>query len=165
MVFTDNILILLATMCKPNNKNNHLTGNIMTDITGANFDCKVYSNVNSDGKAWNNSIVLAEAQIGKGTSTPTRQDVTIENPFTNGGAEDNRNTSLEASYVNGTELIEMSTSIVAGGAGTITEICKFVVINDSNGVDHTILVSRDLLVVPVGFIGGQIINVLNQVST
>jgi len=135
----------------------------MHDINNVPFTVNTYSGNNS--LAIQVSAVLSEAQIGKGTTTPTRQDFNIENPFTNGGAEDNRKTSLTAQYLNSNEKIEMSTTIVPLGSGDITEVCKFVVINADNGADRTIMISRDLVNPPVGFINGDIINITNEVLT
>jgi len=164
MVFTDNVLALLAGACAPIDNLVHSTVlNSMHDINNVAFTVNPYNGNNAD--AMQVSAVLSEAQVGKGTSTPTRQDFNIENPFTNGGEEDNRKQSLTAVYVNATEKIEMSTTIVPLGSGDITEVCKFVVINQNNGSDRTIMISRDLVNPPVGFINGEIINITNEVLT
>ncbi len=166
MVFTDNVLAILATFCKSVILSNHETGNVMKDVNGVIFSVQVYAkDVQQPIGAMNRSPVVHETQIGKGTSIPTRQDFNIENPFTNGGAEDNRNPSFEETYVNATEIIEMSTPILATGNGSITEVCKFVVINGSDGTDHTILVMRDIISPPVSFFAGDVINITNEVVT
>jgi len=163
MVFTDNVLALLAGACAPIDNLVHSTVlNSMHDINNVAFTVNTYNGNNTLGL--NVSIILNEAQIGKGSSTPTRQDFNIENPFTNGGEEDNRKQSLTAVYVNATEKIEISTTIVPVGSGDITEVCKFVVVNANNGSDRTIMISRDLIS-PVGFINGEIINITNEVLT
>jgi len=134
----------------------------MKDVNGVTFRMRMYSPSNSNNM--NVSIVANNAQVGKGLTPANNNDFNIENPFTNGGAEDNQNTSIPASYVGVTELIEMITTIQAGGNGTITEVCKFVVCNDEFGVDRVCLVMRDIIP-PVLFITNDVINIINKVAT
>ncbi len=165
MVFTDNVLALLAMACtQESGSGNHDTVlNSMHDINNFAFTVRAY--VGNSTTVMSSSVVLFQAQIGKGTSPATRQDFNIENPFTNGGEEDNRKLSIKAVYVNATEKIEMSTQFSALGLGAISEVCKFIVINDISSADRTILISRDIIDPPVNFIASDIINVLNEVLT
>ncbi len=165
MVFTDNVLALLAMACtKEAGGGNHDTViNSMHDINNFAFTVGAYRGNSTTGMQV--SAVLFEAQIGKGSTPATRQDFNIEIPFTNGGEEDNRKLSIIAIYVEATEKIEMSTQYSALGSGAISEVCKFIVINDISGQDRTILISRDIINPPVNFIGSQIINVQNEVLT
>jgi len=154
----------LAGAWQPSDKLNKETLNQLKDINGVTFACQLYGNNTSI--AWNAGGTVVQAQVGKGTSPPSRQDLDIENPFTNGGNEDNRNSSLFGSYSNVTELITMQTTIVPIGSGSITEVCKFVQVNDT-GIPtlRIILISRDLISPPVAFNFGDVINVQNEVST
>ena len=164
MVLSNNVLCFLAGACK---KSDNLVGFSplgMKDINGVIFRMRMFSgtsNNNMNVSAFNNT-----AQVGKGTTPANNNDFQIENPFTNGGGapEDNPVTSISASYENGSQLIKMITSFVALGIGSITEVCKFVICNDENGVDRICLVARDIIS-PVGFINGSIINIEHEVST
>ncbi len=121
----------------------------------------------SSANMLNVSAFNPTAQVGKGQTPANNNDFAIENPFTNGGGDpvDNPVTSIIASYANISELIEMITSMVALGSGTITEVCKFTICNDGDtGQDRICLMSRDVIS-PVVFIGGDTINIVNQVST
>ena len=136
----------------------------MKDINGNIFRMRVYGN--SSAFNLNVSALNNTAQIGKGTTPPNNNDFKIENPFTNGGGDpvDTPQTSLTATYALGSEKVEMITTMVAQGAGTLTEVCKFVICNDDGGVDRICLVMRDVIT-PKAFIGGETINILHQVST
>jgi len=166
LVLTDNVLVFIAGACHPNVGGNRFTPMGMRDINGNIFRMLIYSGINSNNL--NVSAVAKTGQIGKGLTPPTRQDQNIENPFTNGGGapEDTPQNSINASYNNGSEKIEMVTTIIAGGNGSITEVCKFTTVNDGDtGQDRIVMLTRDLLPVPVAFISGQTINILHEVST
>ena len=163
MVFTNNVLVLLAGACQPNNPGVKSTSNDMVDINGIVFAVQLYS-----ASSLNNLNVSArseQGQIGKGTTPAFRTDLNIETPFTNGGQEDNRVTSVPAFYIPATELIELITTIPTSGSGTITEVCKFVIINDNTGVDRVIMISRDIISPGIDFVSGQNVNMLQEVST
>ncbi len=165
MVLTDNVLCFIAGACHPNIGGNRYTPLGMRDINGNIFRMLIYSSINSLNL--NVSAVEKSAQIGKGITPPTRQDQNIENPFTNGGGDpvDSRQPSINASYNNGSEKIEMVTSILPTNSGTLTEVCKFVICNDGDtGQDRVVMISRDVIN-PVAFLGGQIINILHEVGT
>ena len=107
-----------------------------------------------------NAVANNTIQIGKGNSTPTRQDNTIETPFTNGGIEDNPVLSqADYGYVLGTGLATKETIISPTfSSGTIKEVVKFCTMNG-----NICIWSRDL-VGDVAFIGGDSINVSNEVQ-
>lgn len=135
----------------------------MKDVNGVSFRMRMYGLPNDNNM--NFSAVFNSSQVGKGLTPANNNDFNIENPFTNGGAEDNQVQSIPASYVNATELIEMITSFIAGGNGSITEVCKFVICNDGDtGVDHVCLVARDIIA-PTPFITNDVVNIVHQVAT
>ena len=168
MVLTNNVLCFLAGVCHETelSANPRFSPNGMKDVNGVIFRLRMYGGtdlVNSP----NVCAILNNAQVGKGTTPANNNDFNIENPFTNGGGaeEDSQQASIPASYVNVTELIEMITTIQAGGSGTITEVCKFAVCNDGDtGVDRICLISRDIIS-PVAFIANDVINIIHKVST
>ncbi len=137
----------------------------MKDINGNVFRMRMYGGTSNNNM--NVSAVNNTGQIGKGTTPANNNDFAIENPFTNGGGDpvDTPKTSIVASYANVSELIEMITTIVSVGGGTITEVCKFVICNDGDtGTDRICLVMRDIIS-PTTFIGGDVINILHKVAT
>jgi len=164
MVLTDNVLCLIAGTCHPNIGGSRFTPLGMRDINGVIFRMLIYGGTSSGNL--NVSAVAFTAQVGKGTTPAQRTDANIEVPFTNGGGDpvDTRQTSLRATYNNSTEKIEMATSIVPINSGTITEVCKFQIVNDATGTDRTVMMSRDVIVA-VPFLGGQTINIVHEVTT
>jgi len=163
MVLTNNVLCFLAGACQPVSGTNKFSPNGMKDVNGVIFRMRMYGSASANNL--NVSAVANNAQIGKGLTPANNNDFNIENPFTNGGVEDNQVLSIPASYVNATELIEMITTILAGGNGTITEVCKFVICNDGDtGVDRVCLVTRDIIP-PVSFITNDVINIIHKVAT
>ncbi len=165
MVLTNNVLCFLAGVCHETelSANPRFSPNGMKDVNGVIFRLRMYGNtdlVNSP----NVCVLLNNTQVGKGLTLANNNDFNIENPFTNGGAEDNQIPSLLPTYSDGSELIEMIMSFVAGGNGSITEVCKFIIINDDTGVDRLCLVSRDVIN-PVAFITNDVVNIVNQVAT
>jgi len=158
MVFTDNMGIFLAGLFRqPINGTKNISG--MTSTTGAPISGNIYK-TETDGLSLNR-LTNNRIQVGKGTSIPTRQDLTIENPFTNGGLEDNPVLSItNYGYIQGSGLATKATVISPTfGSGIITEVVKF---SDLAGND--IIWARDLLGTPASFIAGQAINVSNEVS-
>jgi len=163
MVLTNNVLCFLAGVCQPPSQLEHFSPLGMKDINGVVFRMRMYGFASNNNM--NFSATFQSAQIGKGDTLENNNDFKIENPFTNGGVEDNQVLSIIASYAQGSELIEMITSMVAGGSGGIREVCKFVICNDGDtGVDRTCLISRD--VIPLkNFIANDVINIVHQVGT
>ena len=157
-------MCFIAGLCHPVNLFERFSQNGMKDVNGVVFRCRMYGG--SSPNSPNVCAVLNNAQVGKGTTPANNNDFTIENPFTNGGGapEDNQVPSLTGTYVPATELIEMITSFVAGGNGTITEVCKFIIINDDTNVDRLCLISRDIIS-PVDFLASDVVNIVNQVAT
>jgi len=166
MVLTNNVLCFLAGVCQQVSLIEHFSPLGMKDINGNIFRMRMYG-----GGSANNMNVSAfdpTGQIGKGTTPANNSDFAIENPFTNGGGDpvDNPVSSQLASYGNVSELIEMITSMVAVGSGSISEVCKFTICNDGDtGEDRICLMMRDIIFPPVGFIAGETINVVHKVST
>jgi len=98
-------------------------------------------------------------QIGKGTTPPTRQDFKLETPFTNGGIEDNKVLSGSYGYVAGSGIANQGTIISpTTGSGSITEVVKYF-----NGMSsHECIFMRNVIT-PVAFLGGDSINVEEEV--
>jgi len=153
MVFTDNMGIFLAGLFRqPTTVSKNISG--MTSIVGGAISGNVYKG-ETDGASLN-SISNNRIQIGKGLTPPTRQDQTIENPFTNGGIEDSPVISNSTyGYISALGKSSKGTVISPTfGSGIVTEVVKF---GNLNGQD--IIWSRDLLGTPASFIAGQTINV------
>jgi len=163
MVFTDNVGIIIAGLFRPRGSGIEETPDTLRDVNGTLFGVRTYGGNSSAN--FNVSAVTFTAQVGKGNTPATRQDIDIENPFSNGGVEDNQVGSLSGIYNVAQARIIMSTAIGATiGAGAITEVCKFITVNDRFGGDHVIMVMRDIIDPPVNFIATNTINIENRID-
>ncbi len=160
MVLTDNFGIMFAGLFTvPSTNSDTITG--MKDITGSIETIQVKGSSN-DQKNFNQSM-LNQIQIGKGSTPPNAQDFNIESPFTNGGVED-----LRGNVGNG-GLDKPLAKILYGaqinptfGTGGIREVCYFLRMRNSNAVDKTFLMMRNVIPL-VSFIAGQAINIDSEV--
>ncbi len=158
MVITDNLGILFAGLFRPPSQ--LLTTVVLKDITGANQSMSVFDSENNN--LFNDQVLgLGTVQIGKGTSTPTRQDTNIENPFPDSPESDRNPITLPFGF--GVAKITIATQISnTGGAGSITEVCYFVDLKNNSGVVKTFLIFRDVIQ-PVSFIALETVNIDNEV--
>jgi len=162
MVSNDNLGNLLAQTIRPPTSLETDTPAIFRNTVGVLVSFRIVANNNTT--LWNDNVtnpVITETrvQIGKGTTPPTRQDFNIENPFTNGGVEDNSVKSQFSGYVSATGLINMATQLSPmAGAGTITEVVLF---------KHTragVFLWYRNLITPSGFILGNTVNTNHEVQ-
>jgi len=104
-----------------------------------------------------NSANQNRAQVGKGNTPATRQDIKIESAFAS-SPESDLNVSQAFGYNSGLGKVSVATQIApTGGAGTITEIVKINNLKDNAGGALEYLFTRDVIV-GVGFIIGQTID-------
>ena len=164
MTATDNLGLLIAGLFRAvTTGTKSSTGKPFTDTLGVTHDMQFYGT--------NNQNVFAESgggdtvQVGQGLTPATRQDIEIEQPFTNGGVEDNKIGSGAGGYNAGLAKVQIPTQISpTAGSGTITEICRFMNLRDSTlGTTQTYLFFRDL-VPATGFIAGKTIDVSHEGS-
>jgi len=95
-----------------------------TSTTGLSKSLQIYGNQNAPNLNFTENG-LSEAQVGKGVTPPTRQDENIEDPFTNGGVEDNPVTTNVGGYNNALGLVSIATQIQpTAGSGSVTEAVK-----------------------------------------
>ncbi len=161
MVANDNLGILMAGIFKPVNSNDKSVFGII-DISGVSHEMKMYGRPLSSNMFNENSGTFA--QVGKGASTPTRQDFNIENPFTNGGVEDSRQNTNLFGYNSGLGLITIGTQISpTTGSGTIKEVCKFHnFLSNTTGTVLVFLIYRDLIS-DVTFVASESIDLSHEV--
>jgi len=133
----------------------------LKDITGANQSLSVFDSENNSLFNDVPALGLGTVQIGKGVTTPTRQDVNIENPFPDSPESDRNPITLPYGF--GVGKITIATQISnTGGAGSITEVCYFVDLRNDSSVTKTFLVFRDVIQ-PVSFIPLETVNIDNEV--
>jgi len=157
----DNFGFLFSTFFRPVSQlDESRTG--FKDTSGVSRTLKLIS-IRTDPLAYNAGLTVSKVQVGKGTSPPTRQDQTIESPFTNGGAEDNPQPTLAYGLQSALGKIVIATLISPTfGSGFITEVAYFMTWRDNTGVDRDFLLFRNVIT-GVNFISGQGINVEHSV--
>jgi len=163
MVVLDNLGFILAGFFRAPTTGAKDTGSVLRKLTGALFSTRLYS-TNSDSILFNDDPVTRQAQVGSGSTLPTRQDFNVETPFVS-APESVRNSSLNGGYNSGLGKIEQPTLISpTGGAGTITEVVKYILVQDGigGGATEIIALFRDVIT-GVGFIAGQSINITHEV--
>ena len=157
MTFHDNLGKVLATLFRaPTTGAKTVTGLLRAD-GGGTFSTSVYQNSTISDFMW--LVTHQLVQVGKGSSTPTRQDVTIESPFTV-APEQSPFGNLGRAYNSGLGLITIPASLTnLGGAGAVSEFVKFVSIRDLIGAstNRIVLWARDTFQ-GVNFIAGETIN-------
>jgi len=151
-LLSDNFGIFLAFLFGGGSNNQNLT-----DITNS------LATISFQGSSTNfNSTIVAvgtQIQVGKGLSTPNRQNFNIESPFTTSPESTIKNTGA-GGWNSG--LGQVSASMIpfgAGGAGAISETAFFWVMANVVGAQKTFLMSRDLISPVANFILGETINV------
>jgi len=160
MTFLDNIGIVLAGLFRAPS-----TG--LRTVSGLKaIDASIFTTTTYNQQTFStlfNITAIKQAQVGKGTSPVTRQDFDIENEFPN-SPENSKVGSLNDAYNSGLGKITMATLISpTGGAGSITEVCKFVNFRaPTNPQDRICCILRDVIS-PVGFIIGESINIDHEV--
>lgn len=160
MTFLDNIGIVLAGIFRAPSQG-------VTTVFGLKaIDASIFTTTTYNTSNFTSLFNITElkvAQVGKGTSPVTRQDFDIENVFPD-SPESSRVGSLNDAYNSGLGKITMATLISpTGGAGSITEVCKFVIFRAPiNPQDRICCILRDVIS-PVGFIIGESINIDHEV--
>jgi len=145
----DNFGLLLSVIHRPvlvglKNFNMTDTGGVLRTFRGFG------SNPNSHNNAGARFI-----GIGKGTTPPTRQDISTEIPFTNGGQEDNVVIYSNGGLNSPLGQVKFSIVLTTTGSGVISESTNFYNGRDTAGVGRTVLWARDLISPTSSFIGGQ----------
>jgi len=160
MVFTDNWGKLMTSIFQvPSTGSPVFT---MEDLVGTTRNYQTYKDRDFDDH-WNQDASLSFAQVGKGNTPATRQDVNIETPFTNGGAEDNLKITSLFGYNSALGKITIATSISpTAGSGSITEVVKINRVQQTNASPIDNLWIRNI-VNPVAFISGKTINVEHEI--
>ncbi len=156
MVLTDNFGIMLAGLfTTPLDAPSTITG--LKDITGSIETIQVKGVFTSNANF--NQVMLNQIQVGKGDTPPNSSNFEIESPFTNGGAEDNRNNIGNGGLDKPLGKILYGAQInPTAGSGSIREVCYFLRMRNSSSVDKTFLMIRNVIPL-VGFIAGQAINI------
>ena len=108
MTANDNLGILLAGLFRPLSTGNKSVFGII-NTAGASHEMVVYGDPSANNVF--NEAGASRAQVGKGTTPPTRQDRNIESPFTNGGVEDSAQSSNLFGYNSGLAKITIATQI------------------------------------------------------
>ena len=162
MTANDNLGILMAGVFRPLSTGDKSVGGLKA-TDGSTHAMKIYGNPSLLNMY--NEISTSQAQVGKGTAIPTRQDIDIENKFTNGGVEDNKINSNTFGYNSGLRKILIATQInPTNGIGQISEVCKFhTFLSETTGTAKVFLMYRNLINPPVGFIVGQSIDLEHEV--
>lgn len=160
MVFTDNWGKLMANIfIVPTTTGATFT---MEDLVGTTRTYQTYKDRDFDDH-WNQSACVSFAQVGKGNTPATRQDVNIETPFTNGGVEDNLKITSLFGYNSALGKITIATSISpTAGSGSITEVVK---INSVQQTSATLIQNLWIrnVVNAVAFISAKTINVEHEI--
>jgi len=154
---SDNFGIFLATLITPFTTGSFTKDVLLIDQQGASQNMRIWG-LNSANN-FNKLGSFGQTQIGKGLSPATRQDIVIENPFTNGGVEDNLVPSSIFGYNSGLGKITVATMITpTAGSGSITEVTHICVWQATTGLQKAILLTRDTLS-PIAFLTGQTVDV------
>jgi len=160
LVVNDNFGILIAGLFRAPSTGGKSV--VMKNISGADQTVRVFSTDSSNlfNDTTSGANGRSKVQVGEGSTTPTRQDVNIEDPFGVSPESDRIDVTLPAGYNSGLGKISIATLInPTGGSGAITEVCLYMFINNSAPVSQTFLIFRDVLSVPVNFIASQAINI------
>lgn len=130
----------------------------LVNTAGISKNLRIYAQ-NGLPRLFNDLGATDQIQIGKGTTPVTRGDFNIENPFTNGGVEDNKISCLTFGYSSPLGKITIPTLISPTfGSGAITEVCHFFTAYDEVSGVFQFMSMHDI--VPVSnFIAGQSVNV------
>jgi len=163
MVFTDNFGILLAGIFRTPSTGVKSVGGLKRADTGAIFSTGIYQTNTNSTFTWN--VGLQTVKVGKGTSTPTRQDFDIENPFTT-SPESGTFANLVNGYNSGLGKIEIPATLGAtGGSGAISEYVKYVSLRDNIGgsTNRTVIFIHTEIDPAVNFIIGESINAILEV--
>jgi len=156
MVVLDNLGLLLAGIFRPpTTANGQVDG--LKNTSGVVFPTRIYGS-DGDNNRWNKSLALRQVQVGKGSSTPTRQDFQIESAFPD-SPESVLNNCSNGVYNSGLGKITQPCLISStGGAGSITEVIKiFRGRSLTDGGDKITAMFRDVIS-PVAFIQSESIN-------
>lgn len=160
MVFLNNIGLILALLFREPSSSTNSTP-LVESIVAVRT---VLVLGNNTGQLFNKVTTVPQTQIGKGTTPVSRSDVNTETPFTNGGIEDNRVASLPFGYSSVLAKITVPTSISPTfGAGSITEVTKFIALRNSTGTEEQYMILRDIINPSEPFIAAQNINIDHEV--
>jgi len=160
MVFTDNFGFMVSGLFTKSDSLDQFR--TLKDITGSSEIIKV-KGLTTDATVFNSGGMANFIQIGKGFTAPNAQDFEIENPFTNGGVEDNPIVAPNGGFVINVNKILYAVQInPTAGSGGIREVCYFLDMRNSVGVVKTFLMWRDVIPV-VNFNAGQSITVESEV--
>jgi len=164
MTFNDNFGLLLAKLVRAPSDVALLGVGGFFDSGGNARSLNIFgTNAQELFNFTNIGATVAKAQVGKGSSSASRQDRDIESPFTNGGVEDTKVTVGSATYNSILGKIEIPTLIApTTGAGTITEEILMAHLELGGATDFDFLFSRKLTS-PSGFISAESINIVNEV--
>ncbi len=163
MVLTDNFGFLLSAFFPINGTVSPDLKQGMIDITGTPQEINIKGST-SNNTLFERTMAGNFVQIGKGSTLPTKQDFNIENPFTNGGVEDNMQPTGIGGFVFLDPRILYTTQInPTAGTGGIREVCYFLNLVNSSAVTKTFLMWRDVIPL-VSFIAGQSITIDNEVT-
>jgi len=156
MVVNDNLGLIIAGIFQiPTTASKQID---LVDINGVTKDVRPIGS--STVALMNHSNpALCRGQVGKGTTPATRQDENIENPFTNGGVEDNPQLMSVFGYNSALGKVTSSVPITpTTGAGAISEVVMTIRLNDNTGNPFDFLITRDIVNPVVNFIIAQTIN-------
>jgi len=154
-IILDNFGAWLAGIIRPAGVQSTAT---LVDIAGVSRTVYLFSGVTSylfNGSAGYNGALV---QVGAGSSTPARDDYTIETAFGT-APESTYFVTGFASY--GAGYVSFTGAVIAGGSGTIAEtgfLCKWNS-RDSSTVQSIFMLFHDVIVDTVGFTAGQLITV------
>ncbi len=156
MVITDNFGKYLTELLRaPSQVNGDIT---LKDTSGVDRTVRVWGFANS-GAVYNFSSTVSHAQVGKGETPPTKQDFDIDNPFTNGGAEDNEVvTTIAVRDIPTGKITIGSLFSPTAGVGEVHEAVKTQNWRATDSISYEFLFFRTVLAVPVSFIIGESIN-------
>ena len=158
MVVNDNFGKLIASIFRP--PSTALTLIILTNTDGSTRGIRVYG---ADANVVFNLQKSAQVQIGKGSSTPTRQDFVIESPFSSSPENVGKGVTQPQAYNSALGKITIATLISpTGGSGTITETVFTQGWQDTGSNSDRYLIFRDLIS-GSSFIAGQAINIEYEV--
>ena len=145
-------------------------GIYLMSLYGGNLNIETLQDITNTGESvkfmgtgtmFNSTFVAVgtQIQIGKGTSTPTRQDFNIESPFTTAPESTIKNTANGGWNSGLGQVLASMIPFGAGGSGDISETIFVQVMNITTNVQKKFLMSRDLISPISNFILGQTINV------
>lgn len=152
--------MLAGIFRNPSGSNGQVNG--LIKVNGGVFNTRIYA-TQGDTNRFNFDGVFRQVQVGNSSTPVTRQDFKIDSPFPD-SPESSRQNCIEGIYNSGLGKINQATLIsTTGGAGSITEVCKFFRCRNLIGqVGEVVCIFRDI-VSPVGFIAGESINIDHEV--